>query len=172
MNCATGPADMREHVRTLSRSSRLPIMVMPNAGIPELVDGETCYPLSPQGLADAHEEFVRDFGVNIVGGCCGSTPEPPRYLLARVEGLVPRVRVLDAPRLVRPEYRELTRPRGAPFVGIDPRNVPAADGDDREDSPPAAADTASLQRAGWSSTGRASPRYTRRSRSSRTPRSW
>jgi len=148
LNCATGPSDMREHVRTLSRSSRLPIMVMPNAGIPELIDGETCYPLSPEGLADAQEEFVRDFGVNIVGGCCGTTPEHLEVLLDRVGGLVPRPRVLDRPELVRPEYRDLTDEAGTPFVGIDPRNVTSP--------PPEAANAASLQRAGNSEAASAS----------------
>jgi 5-methyltetrahydrofolate--homocysteine methyltransferase len=151
MNCATGPSDMREHVRTLSRQSRLPIMVMPNAGIPELVDGATCYPLSPEGLADAQEEFVREFGVNIVGGCCGTTPEHLQVLLDRVEGLTPRVRVLDDPAHVRPEYRELTDAAGTPYVGMRPE----AASDDRDgvaDPPPEAANLASLQRADRSRT--------------------
>ena len=121
MNCATGPSDMREHVRTLARQSRLPIMVMPNAGIPELIDGATCYPLSPEGLADAQEEFVRDFGVNIVGGCCGTTPEHLQVLLDRVEGLVPRGRVLDRAEFVRPEYRDVVG--DVPYVGVDPSLV-------------------------------------------------
>jgi 5-methyltetrahydrofolate--homocysteine methyltransferase len=74
MNCATGPADMREHVRTLARQSRLPISVVPNAGIPHLEDGRTVYPLDPAGLAEAQHEFVTELGVSIVGGCCGTTP--------------------------------------------------------------------------------------------------
>jgi 5-methyltetrahydrofolate--homocysteine methyltransferase len=86
MNCATGPEDMREHVRTLSRHSRLPIAVLPNAGIPEMVDGETVYPLSPPDLADAHDEFTAELGVAVVGGCCGTTPEHLRQVVDRVGG--------------------------------------------------------------------------------------
>ncbi len=101
MNCATGPEDMREHVRTLARASRLPISVIPNAGIPALVDGETVYPLAPDGLARAHEEFVREFGVAIVGGCCGTTPEHMSAVVDAVGGLRPRPRRLDQPQLAR-----------------------------------------------------------------------
>jgi 5-methyltetrahydrofolate--homocysteine methyltransferase len=129
MNCATGPADMREHVRTLARGSRLPIMIMPNAGMPSLVDGATSYPLSAEGLADAQEEFVRDFGVNIVGGCCGTTPEHLSVLIDRVAGLVPRPRVLDRPNLSRPEYASLIGD-GPAFVGISPEH-PSLAGDTR-----------------------------------------
>ncbi len=102
MNCATGPTDMREHVRTLARSSRLPISIVPNAGIPEMVDGQTCYPLDPQGLADAQREFVSELGVSIVGGCCGTTPEHLRAVVEAVEGLTPRRRVLDRPSFAKP----------------------------------------------------------------------
>ncbi len=92
MNCATGPEDMREHVRTLSRHSRKPISVIPNAGIPEMVDGETCYPLSPAALAEAHREFVTEFGVSIVGGCCGTTPEHLKLVIDAVADLTPAER--------------------------------------------------------------------------------
>ncbi len=92
MNCATGPSDMREHVRTLSRSSRLPIAVIPNAGIPEMIDGQTCYPLAPEGLAAAHREFVGEFGVAIVGGCCGTTPDHLARVVEAVDDLVPATR--------------------------------------------------------------------------------
>jgi 5-methyltetrahydrofolate--homocysteine methyltransferase len=95
MNCATGPEDMREHVRTLSRHSRLPISVIPNAGIPSLVDGETCYPLGPAGLAAAQRGFVEDFGVAIVGGCCGTTTAHLAAVVAEVDGLAPRPRAVD-----------------------------------------------------------------------------
>jgi 5-methyltetrahydrofolate--homocysteine methyltransferase len=102
MNCATGPDDMREHVRTLARHSRLPVSVVPNAGIPFMRDGATCYPLDPDGLAAAQREFVTDLGVSIVGGCCGTTPEHLRRLVEAVDGLAPRPRRLDRPALVRP----------------------------------------------------------------------
>ncbi len=102
MNCATGPADMREHVRTLSRSSRLPISVVPNAGIPHLEDARTVYPLSPEGLAEAHREFVTELGVGIVGGCCGTTPDHLAAVVEAVGACAPRPRRLDRPALVRP----------------------------------------------------------------------
>ena len=94
MNCATGPEDMREHVRTLSRHSRKPICVIPNAGIPHMEDGRTCYPLSPEDLAAAHREFVSEFGVAVVGGCCGTTPEHLRQVVDAVRDLRPAPRVL------------------------------------------------------------------------------
>ncbi|MDQ3931240.1 MAG: methionine synthase, partial [Actinomycetota bacterium] len=92
MNCATGPQDMREHVRTLSRHSRLPISVIPNAGIPHMVAGETLYPLTPTQLADALEEFVAELGVAIVGGCCGTTPEHLAEVVGRVGSRQPAPR--------------------------------------------------------------------------------
>ncbi|MBW3662626.1 MAG: methionine synthase [Actinobacteria bacterium] len=95
MNCATGPEDMREHVRTLSRHSRKPISVVPNAGIPSMVDGAACYPLSPEALADAHVEFVTEMGVSIVGGCCGTTPEHLRKVVDAVAHLQPAQRAVE-----------------------------------------------------------------------------
>jgi 5-methyltetrahydrofolate--homocysteine methyltransferase len=86
MNCATGPEDMREHVRVLSRQSRLPVSVIPNAGIPAMVDGHAAYPLTPDALADAHDEFTAELGVAIVGGCCGTTPEHLARVVERVGG--------------------------------------------------------------------------------------
>ncbi|MDX1510124.1 MAG: methionine synthase [Nitriliruptorales bacterium] len=95
MNCATGPEDMREHVRTLSRHSRKPISVIPNAGIPEMVDGATCYPLTPTALADNQRQFIAEFGVSIVGGCCGTTPEHLKTLVDAVADLTPTPRDID-----------------------------------------------------------------------------
>jgi 5-methyltetrahydrofolate--homocysteine methyltransferase len=101
MNCATGPADMREHVRTLARQSRLPISVVPNAGIPHLEDGRTVYPLNPTGLAEAQREFVTELGVGIVGGCCGTTPAHLAAVVDAVRDLRPRQRAVDRPGAVR-----------------------------------------------------------------------
>ncbi len=92
INCATGPADMREHVRTMSRHSRLPIIIQPNAGIPAMVDGAACYPLSPAELAQAQTEFVTEFGVGMVGGCCGTTPDHMRHLVEAMAAVRPRRR--------------------------------------------------------------------------------
>jgi len=92
LNCATGPEDMREHVRYLSEQSRTPISVIPNAGIPHMVDGHAAYPLSEQALADAHEEFITEFGVQVVGGCCGTTPAHLAAVVERCAGLTPAAR--------------------------------------------------------------------------------
>ena len=74
LNCATGPAEMSEHVRYLSKYSELPLVVMPNAGLPQIGPRGAVYPLTPAELANAHLQFVREFGVGLVGGCCGTTP--------------------------------------------------------------------------------------------------
>ncbi len=97
LNCATGPEDMREQVRTLSQSSRLPISVIPNAGIPGMVDGRAVYPLTPEQLAAAHREFIATFGVQIVGGCCGTTPA---HMAAVVEACADLTPAATAPEFV------------------------------------------------------------------------
>ncbi|MEU7119439.1 methionine synthase [Streptomyces zaomyceticus] len=86
LNCATGPAEMTEHLRHLSRHARIPISVMPNAGLPVLTSDGAHYPLSPAELADAQEAFVREYGPALVGGCCGTTPEHLREIVDRVRG--------------------------------------------------------------------------------------
>jgi 5-methyltetrahydrofolate--homocysteine methyltransferase len=74
INCATGPQEMAQHVRYLSQNSTRPISVLPNAGLPVMEAGQACYKLTPQELADFHTRFVREYGVALVGGCCGTTP--------------------------------------------------------------------------------------------------
>jgi len=74
LNCSTGPEHMREAIRYLCAHSRLPISCIPNAGLPLEVDGETVYPMEPAPFAHILEEFVRELGVNVVGGCCGTRP--------------------------------------------------------------------------------------------------
>ncbi|MFC9794388.1 methionine synthase [Streptomyces sp. NPDC127584] len=86
LNCATGPAEMAEHLRHLSRHARVPLSVMPNAGLPVLTSDGAHYPLSPAELADAQEAFVREYGPALVGGCCGTTPEHLREIVERVRG--------------------------------------------------------------------------------------
>ncbi|WP_169982255.1 MULTISPECIES: methionine synthase [unclassified Microbispora] len=86
LNCATGPTEMSEHLRYLARHSRIPISCMPNAGLPQLTADGAYYPLSPEELADAHEAFTRDYGLALVGGCCGTTPEHLRQVVERVGG--------------------------------------------------------------------------------------
>ncbi|MFH0985167.1 MAG: methionine synthase [Candidatus Omnitrophota bacterium] len=92
MNCATGPVEMAEHVRALCESSVKHISVLPNAGLPENVGGVAHYHLSPKEFADFHERFVKEFGVSIVGGCCGTTPEHLKAVVERVGKCVPKKR--------------------------------------------------------------------------------
>jgi 5-methyltetrahydrofolate--homocysteine methyltransferase len=89
LNCATGPAEMSEHLRYLARFSKLPIVVMPNAGLPVLGPGGAHYPLTPGELATAQAHFVRDYGAGLVGGCCGTTPQHIAELAAAVKKLTP-----------------------------------------------------------------------------------
>ncbi|MBP1233008.1 5-methyltetrahydrofolate--homocysteine methyltransferase [Arthrobacter sp. PvP102] len=86
LNCATGPDEMSEHLRHLAKQSFVAIACMPNAGLPVLGPNGAHYPLSPSELATAHEQFVREFGLGLVGGCCGTTPE---HMAAVVERLAP-----------------------------------------------------------------------------------
>ncbi|MFH8612277.1 homocysteine S-methyltransferase family protein, partial [Streptomyces sp. NPDC018029] len=87
LNCATGPAEMSEHLRYLARHSRVPISCMPNAGLPVLGKDGAHYPLTASELADAQESFVREYGLSLVGGCCGTTPEHLRQVVERVRGV-------------------------------------------------------------------------------------
>ncbi|MEO6881394.1 MAG: methionine synthase [Mycobacteriaceae bacterium] len=84
LNCATGPAEMSEHLRHLSKHSRLPVSVMPNAGLPTLGKHGAEYPLTPEELASALSGFVVEYGVGLVGGCCGTTPEHLRQVVAAI----------------------------------------------------------------------------------------
>ena len=84
LNCATGPAEMTEHLRYLSQHARTFLSCLPNAGLPSVVDGHEHYDLTPDVLADAHDRFVSEFGLNIVGGCCGTTPTHLRAVVERL----------------------------------------------------------------------------------------
>ncbi|GAA3101807.1 methionine synthase [Streptosporangium carneum] len=86
LNCATGPAEMSEHLRYLANHARVRLSCMPNAGLPVLTSDGAYYPLSPEELASAHETFARDYGLSLVGGCCGTTPEHLRQVVERVRG--------------------------------------------------------------------------------------
>jgi 5-methyltetrahydrofolate--homocysteine methyltransferase len=92
LNCATGPQRMAPWVAYLCRHSRIPVSVLPNAGLPELVGGKAHYPLSPEDFATWVERFVVEDGVSIVGGCCGTSPDHIRALAARMGGRAPTPR--------------------------------------------------------------------------------
>ena len=87
LNCATGPAEMSEHLRYLSRHATIPVSVMPNAGLPELGPNGAVYPLQPDELAESLATFVGEFGLSFVGGCCGTTPDHIREVAAAVGGV-------------------------------------------------------------------------------------
>ncbi len=95
LNCATGPAEMSEHLRYLSKHARIPVSVMPNAGLPVLGPNGAEYPLAPDELAVALSDFVSGFGLAFVGGCCGTTPEHIRQVAEAVAQVTPAVRTPD-----------------------------------------------------------------------------
>ncbi len=86
LNCATGPAEMSEHLRYLSKNSHTAISVMPNAGLPILGAKGAEYPLGPEELATALETFVNDYGITLIGGCCGTTPAHLAAVVNRLSG--------------------------------------------------------------------------------------
>ena len=92
INCATGPAEMQEHLRHLSQHSPIPISVLPNAGLPSVLDGRTHYDLTPAELASFHRHHVADLGITVVGGCCGTTPEHLRQVVEAVRNVTPAKR--------------------------------------------------------------------------------
>lgn len=95
INCATGPEEMVPHVRALSNHTTRLMSVQPNAGLPAMENGEAVYKLTPEKLAEYLRKFVADFGVTIVGGCCGTTPDHIRAVADGVAGVQKRVRAVD-----------------------------------------------------------------------------
>ena len=92
MNCGTGPKQMAESLKYLCESSTLPVSVLPNAGLPEVKDGKQHYDETPVSFAAQVEHFAKDYGANIVGGCCGTSPEHLKMVVERLEGISPKVR--------------------------------------------------------------------------------
>jgi 5-methyltetrahydrofolate--homocysteine methyltransferase len=92
LNCSTGPAEMREHLRHLARHARIGVSCMPNAGLPVLTADGAYYPLTAQELREALDAYVGEFGLCLVGGCCGTTPEHIRQLsdAVRARPIAPR----------------------------------------------------------------------------------
>src|SRR5919106_1653079 len=101
LNCSTGPEDMRDAIRYLGEHCPVPVHCIPNAGIPKQGPaGETIFPEQPGPLADALGEYVERYGVSIVGGCCGTTPEHIAAIAERVDGRAPGPRPEPGPPLV------------------------------------------------------------------------
>ena len=96
LNCATGPADMASHIRYLYHHWPRRISVIPNQGLPEVVQGETVYPLSPGDFASQMHHFVTALGVSVVGGCCGTSPAHIRALTEKLQGAMPAKREVSA----------------------------------------------------------------------------
>jgi 5-methyltetrahydrofolate--homocysteine methyltransferase len=104
LNCATGPDLMSEHLRYLAANSPIPVSCEPNAGLPLLTSDGAYYPLTAAELADAHERFAMEFGLSLVGGCCGTTPEHVAALVERLGVTTARPGGVPAkPRSPRPE---------------------------------------------------------------------
>jgi 5-methyltetrahydrofolate--homocysteine methyltransferase len=110
LNCATGPGEMSEHLRYLSQRCRVPVSVMPNAGLPELTPQGARYPLTPAQLAAAMRTFATEYGAGLVGGCCGTTPAHIAAVVAEVGGLAP------GPREPRPEAGVASLYHHVPFA--------------------------------------------------------
>ncbi|HEY3144202.1 MAG TPA: methionine synthase, partial [Acidimicrobiales bacterium] len=92
LNCATGPSEMHEHLRQLSANAPMPISCLPNMGLPSVVDGRMHYDLTPEQLVEHQTRFVTELGVQVVGGCCGSTAEHIRQLVEAAKDWTPAPR--------------------------------------------------------------------------------
>ena len=92
LNCATGPVEMYEPLRSLCESAPMPLSCLPNAGLPSVVDGRMHYDLTPDALAEHLSKFVTEYGVQVVGGCCGTTPEHIERVVEVVRPLTPAKR--------------------------------------------------------------------------------
>ena len=116
LNCSTGPEDMRDAIRFLGELSPIPVHCIPNAGLPlQGPDGETIFPEKPEPLAASLGEFVERYGVNVVGGCCGTTPEHIRAIAERVKDLTPqRAPGRPHPPRLLDDRRHADRPGAAP----------------------------------------------------------
>ena len=121
INCATGPSEMQEHLRYLSQHSQIPISVLPNAGLPSVVDGKTHYDLTPEQLAEFHRRHVADLGIGIVGGCCGTTPEHLRQVVEAVRGVALKQRTPEFEPSVSSLYSPVTLAQDNSFLIIGER---------------------------------------------------
>ena len=121
MNCATGPKEMSENVRYLAEHFSGFVSVLPNAGLPENVGGKAHYHLTPDELAHYHERFVNEFGVNIVGGCCGTTPEHLKKVVDRIGNRAPKVRKITHEPMCASLYSSVTYKQTPPPLLIGER---------------------------------------------------
>jgi len=121
INCATGPSEMGEHLRHLSRYWTGPVACLPNAGMPSVVEGKMHYDLTPDQLAAHHARFVSELGVSVVGGCCGTTPAHLAAVVAACRDLTPAARsFVDEPG-VASTYSAVTFDQDTSFLSIGER---------------------------------------------------
>ncbi len=92
MNCGTGPKHMTESIRYICDNTPLPVSVLPNAGLPSVVNGKMHYDETPESFTAQLVHFASDFGVNIVGGCCGTTPAHLRLAVEAMQRITPKQR--------------------------------------------------------------------------------
>lgn len=123
VNCSTGPDQMYEIVREMKQYARIPIMVKPNAGIPKLVEGQTVFPLEPEPFAKQMEKLV-EAGANLVGGCCGATPEHIEKLVHQVKDKTPRISAAAQTRALTTEYNTVEIPLEGHFMVVGERINP------------------------------------------------
>ena len=121
LNCATGPAEMSEHLRYLSRHAACGIGAMPNAGLPELTPNGAVYPLDPEGLASALRSFVTEYGLSVIGGCCGTTPEHIALLASSLSGQPVAARTPSAERTCSSLYVEVPFHQDLSYLNIGER---------------------------------------------------
>lgn len=121
LNCATGPAEMSEHLRHLAQHARIPITCLPNAGLPQLTADGARYPLSPAELAAAHVRFAAEYGVALVGGCCGTTPAHLAAVVEAVRGQEVRGRAPQPEASVASLYSAVPLRQDASFLSIGER---------------------------------------------------
>ncbi|GAA4800868.1 methionine synthase [Corynebacterium canis] len=119
LNCATGPAEMSEHLRYLSQHANIPVSVMPNAGLPILGKNGAEYPLTAPELAVALRDFVTEYGLSMVGGCCGTTPDHIRAVASALRGVTPAQRKVSEDDNVSSLYTTmpLTQDTGITMIG-------------------------------------------------------
>jgi 5-methyltetrahydrofolate--homocysteine methyltransferase len=110
LNCSTGPEHMREPVRFLAENCPLPISTIPNAGIPLNVNGQAVYPMEPEPMAAALRDFISEFGVNIIGGCCGSSHEHLRAIVNACRQAPRHARPIADENLSQKNFQQITPP--------------------------------------------------------------
>lgn len=121
LNCATGPEEMAEHLRHLSRFAEIGVSCMPNAGLPELTADGARYPLGPDGLATALDRYIAEFGLCLVGGCCGTTPAHIAALAAVARGRDVPARAVPVSASVSSLYAEAPLRQDTSYLAIGER---------------------------------------------------